>query len=156
MEISNDAYSSAWAGDHSKAPSLDAVYDRLQQIANASGFPQIGTYQPISSTLVNLNNILLDPAQYLKLQDTVIVSGTFTTRVTTLDTPSNFSVTMPFASNFSVSSQAAGVGSFGFVGSQWYITALSTTKLIRLSSRPSAANANNTACSYIYGYKIIP
>lgn len=156
MEISNDVYGSAWAGVRDKAPSFDALYERLNQVAGSPGLPIFGTYQPVASTVSsNLTNLILDIAQYMRVNDVVIVSGTFNTKITTANVQSDFYMSMPFTSNFTLTGHGAGAGSFGFCGTQIYIDAFVSTKLMRFGSKPAASNASNTTASYMYGYLIV-
>lgn len=100
VEVPADAYGSGWDGNP-EVPQKNAIYD-IFGTATPSG-----TYSPTASATSNLDSTPTVTGRYIRIGNTVMVSGTFFANPTATGTAS-FEVTLPFASNFSSSDQATG------------------------------------------------
>lgn len=71
-----------------------------------------GTYTPIASAISNLDALpTMAEAQYMRVGNTVAVSGSFTVSGTVLTQPTSFEITLPIASNIGAVEDVAGVAS---------------------------------------------
>ena len=91
---------------------------QCDSITNDTGLAA-GVYTPTRSSETNLDsNVTMSEAQYMRVGNTVTVSGRFTADPTTTLTPSNFEITLPVASNIGAIEDAAGIAAAGGVAGQ--------------------------------------
>lgn len=77
-----------------------------------------GTYSPTRSAEVNMDsNVTVAQCQYMRVRDTVTVSGRFTADPTLPATATSFEITLPVASNIGAVEDLAGVAFCGSVAS---------------------------------------
>jgi hypothetical protein len=78
-----------------------------------------GVYTPTRSAETNLDsNVTLTEAQYVRVRNTVTVSGRFTADPTAAATPTSFEMTLPVASNIGAAEDVAGVAFCGSIAGQ--------------------------------------
>lgn len=78
-----------------------------------------GVYTPTRSAEVNLDsNVTMSEAQYMRVGNTVTVSGRFTADPTAPATPTSFEFTLPVASNIGATEDVAGVAFCGAIAGQ--------------------------------------
>ena len=78
-----------------------------------------GTYTPTRSAETNLDaNVTMTEAQYMRVGNTVTVSGRFTADPTLTATTTDFEITLPVASNIGATEDAGGVAFCGNIVSQ--------------------------------------
>lgn len=76
--------------------------------------PSSGTYTPTRSAEVNMDaNVTMTQAQYMRVGNTVTVSGRFTCDPTLTATTTSFEIDLPVASNFGAEEDAAGTAFCG-------------------------------------------
>lgn len=146
---SDEAYGSGWNASLA-VPTKNAVYDKIESLLLASG-----TYTPTRSAEVNMDgNVTMSEAQYLRVGNTVTVSGRFTADPATTATPTSFEMTLPVASNIGAIEDVSGTAFCGGIAA--------------MGAGVSGSVANNTAVvswvssditsqiwSYQYSYQII-
>jgi hypothetical protein len=99
--ISDTAYSSAWNGVTTVAPSQNAVHDLI---------PPFGTYTPTYTNVSGVSGITsVTPHFYQRIGNLVTVYGTVNLGFTTAISPGAFSVTLPIPSTFTAAGQCFGV-----------------------------------------------
>lgn len=75
-----------------------------------------GTYTPTRSAEVNMDgSVTLSEAQYMRVRNTVTVSGRFTADPTLTATPTSFEMSLPIASNIGAIEDVAGVAFCGSI-----------------------------------------
>lgn len=105
---------------------------RLTDSAFTSTNLTSGTYTPTRSAEANLDsNVTMTQAQYLRVGNTVTVSGAFTADPTTTTTATSFEFSLPIASNIGAVEDSSGVAFCGAIAGQ--------------GARISGSVANNTA-----------
>lgn len=114
-----------------------------------------GTYAPTRSAEANLDsNVTMSVAQYLRVGNTVTVSGRFTADPTTTTTATSFETTLPIASNVGTPEDIAGVAFCGNVLSQGAevigVAANNTAKVQWV-----AGDVTSQTWSYTYTYRVI-
>lgn len=146
---SDEAYGAGW-NTSLAVPTKNAVYDKIESLLLASG-----TYTPTRSAEVNMDgNVTMSEAQYLRVGNTVTVSGRFTADPATTATPTSFEMTLPVASNIGAIEDVSGTAFCGGIAA--------------MGAGVSGSIANNTAIvswvssditsqiwSYQYSYQII-
>ncbi len=102
----------------SNTPS-SGVFTSLQadSITNDTGLAS-GTYTPTRSAEANLDaNVTMSEAQYMRVGNTVTVSGRFTADPTLTATATSFEITLPVASNIGAVEDASGTSTAGGIAS---------------------------------------
>lgn len=78
-----------------------------------------GTYTPTRSAEANMDsNVTMTEAQYMRVGNTVTVSGRFTADPTLAATATSFEITLPIASNIGAAEDVAGVAFCGSIAAQ--------------------------------------
>lgn len=114
-----------------------------------------GTYTPTRSAEANLDsNVTMTQAQYLRVGNTVTVSGAFTADPTLTTTATSFEITLPVASNIGATDDAAGVAFSGAIAGQGAeiigVVANDTAKI-----QWNAVDVTSQSWSYTFTYQII-
>lgn len=132
------------------------VFTSLQAdtITNDTGLAA-GVYTPTRSAEANLDaNVTMTEAQYLRVGNTVTVSGRFTADPTTTLTATSFEITLPVASNIGAAEDVAGVAFCGAIASQGAeiigVAANDTAKVQWV-----ATDATSQTWSYTFTYQVI-
>lgn len=139
--------------------------DRTYTFPNASGtFALVsgggstitsGTYTPTASSATNLDSTpTMTQAQYMRVGDTVTISGRFTANPTTTATPTDFEITLPIASDLGSAEDAAGVafsGAIAGMGAEVIGVAANNTAQIQWV----ASDVNSQTWSYTFTYQVI-
>jgi hypothetical protein len=87
--------------------------------SNQSSIPVAGVYTPTRSAEANLDaNVTMSEAQYMRVGNTVTVSGRFTADPTLTTTATSFEFTLPIASNIGAVEDCAGVAFAGGIAGQ--------------------------------------
>ena len=114
-----------------------------------------GTYTPTRSSETNLDaNVTMTEAQYLRVGNTVTVSGRFTADPTLTATATDFEITLPIASNIGAAEDAAGVafcGSIAAQGAEIIGVAANDTAQIQWI----AGDVTSQTWSYTFTYQVI-
>jgi hypothetical protein len=114
-----------------------------------------GTYTPTRSAETNLDaNVTMSEAQYMRLGNTVTVSGRFTADPTTPATATAFEMTLPVASNLGAPEDVAGVafcGSIASMGGEIVGVAANDTAKVQWV----ATDVTSQSWSYTFTYQII-
>jgi len=129
-----------------------------QLIANAlgsSGVLRSGTYTPVRSNEVNLDaSVTPTVAQWLRVGNTVTVSGRFTANPTTTATFTAFALTLPVASNLGAEEDLAGVAFTGSnISEGAEIVGVVATDKARVQW--IATNVAEQTWSYTFTYRVI-
>ena len=91
---------------------------QCDSIVNDTGLAA-GTYTPTRSAEANMDgNVTMTEAQYMRVGNTVTVSGRFTADPTLPATATSFEMTLPVASNFGAVEDAAGIAFCGAIAGQ--------------------------------------
>ena len=113
-----------------------------------------GTYTPTRSAESNLDsNVTMTEAQYMRVGNTVTVSGRFTADPTAGGAAS-FEITLPIASNLGAAEDLAGVafcGSIAGQGAEIIGSAANNTAKIQWI----ASDTTSKVWSYIFSYQVI-
>lgn len=97
---------------------VDVGAFRADSITNDTGLAH-GTYTPTRSAEANLDaNATMTEAQYMRVGNTVTVSGRFTADPTLPATATSFEITLPVASNIGATEDAAGTAFSGTIAGQ--------------------------------------
>ena len=123
-------------------------------ITNDTGLAA-GVYTPTRSAEANLDaNVTMTEAQYLRVGNTVTVSGAFTADPTTPATATSFEFTLPVASNIGAVEDAAGVAFCGAIAGQGAAISGSVANNTAVVSWVSGDVTSQT-WSYIFAYQVI-
>lgn len=114
-----------------------------------------GTYTPTRSAEVNMDsNVTMTEAQYMRVSNTVTVSGRFTADPTLAATSTSFEITLPVASNIGALEDVAGTAFCSTVAGMgcgiFGVIANDTAKFQWVSS-----DINSHTWNYIFSYQII-
>lgn len=101
LTVPDEAFGSGWNGSL-EVPTKNAIFDIF-----GDGTPS-NIYSPTASAPSNLDSTPTATGRYMRIGNTVVVSGTFLANPTAGGNTS-FELSLPFASNFSTSDQAAGM-----------------------------------------------
>lgn len=114
-----------------------------------------GVYSPAPTGGVNLDaNPTATEAQYMQVGNTVTVSGAFTADPTAPASTTSFEMTIPVASNFGATEDAAGTAFCGAIAGQGAaITASVTNDRVVVSW--ISGDVTSKSWSYIYSYQVI-
>ena len=113
------------------------------------------TYTPTRSAESNLDsNVTMSEAQYMRVGNTVTVSGRFIADPTTTSTATSFEITLPIASNIGAVEDVAGVAFCGSIAGQGAeiigVVANDTAKIQWI-----AVDTTSQTWSYQFSYQII-
>lgn len=127
---------------------------KVDSITNDTGLAH-GTYTPTRSAEANLDaNVTMTQAQYLRVGNTVTVSGRFTADPTLTATATSFEITLPVASNIGAVEDLAGVAFCGSVAQQGAeiigVVANDTAKIQWM-----ATDITSQTWSYTFTYEVI-
>jgi hypothetical protein len=114
-----------------------------------------GVYTPVASNTSNLDaGPTMLEAQYLRVGNTVSVSGRFSADPTLTATSTSFEITLPVASNLGAVADLAGVafcGSIAGLGGEVVgVVANDTAQIIWVTR-----DINSNSWSYIFNYQVI-
>jgi enamine deaminase RidA (YjgF/YER057c/UK114 family) len=116
-----------------------------------------GTYTPTVSATTNIDATTPRAAQYLRIGDTVFVSGQIDVTPTDTITPTSFNITLPIASNFAQVWQCSGVAAdprqFAVGVGNWVITADTTNDRATFTNQGVSGDTSRTV-SYQFGYRV--
>jgi len=132
------------------------VFTSLQAdtITNDTGLAA-GTYTPTRSAEANMDsNVTMTEAQYMRVGNTVTVSGRFTADPTLTATATSFEITLPVASNIGAVEDVAGVafcGSIAGMGAEVIgVVANDTAKIQWVAS-----DITSQTWSYTFSFQVI-
>lgn len=133
---------------------LTAVGLQCDSITNDTGLAS-GTYTPTRSAEANMDsNVTMTEAQYMRVGNTVTVSGRFTADPTLTATATSFEITLPVASNIGAVEDAAGTafcGTIAGMGAEVIgVVANDTAKIQWVAS-----DVTSKVWSYIFSYQVI-
>ena len=113
------------------------------------------TYTPIRSAEANMDaNVTMTEAQYLRVGNTVTVSGRFTADPTLTATATSFEFTLPVASNIGAVEDAAGVAFCGTIAAQGAAITGSVANNTAVVSWISG-DVTSQSWSFILAYQVI-
>lgn len=111
-----------------------------------------GTYTPTQvSTNTNVDSVTFSECQYMRVGNTITVSGQVVIDATTATTDTTVRMSIPVASNFAAARQLGGVGSSWttpFATNNLACIADSTNDCVEMRLRPSV----NTSLTYIFSF----
>lgn len=114
-----------------------------------------GTYSPTRSAEVNMDaNVTMTQAQYMRVGDTVTVSGRFTANPTLTATATSFEIDLPVASNIGAAEDCAGTafsGSIAGQGAEIIGSVANNTAVIQWV----AGDVTSQLWSYTFTYQVI-
>lgn len=127
---------------------------KVDSITNDTGLAH-GVYTPTRSAEANLDsNVTMSEAQYMRVGNTVTVSGRFTADPTLTATSTSFEFTLPIASNIGAVEDAAGVAFCGSIAGQgaaiFGVVANDTAKVQWV-----ATDVTSQTWSYTFTYQVI-
>ena len=127
---------------------------QVDTVVNDTGLAA-GTYTPTRSAEANMDaNVTMTEAQYLRVGNTVTVSGRFTADPTLTTTATSFEITLPVASNIGAVEDAAGVAFCGSIAGQGAeiigVVANDTAKIQWI-----ATDVTSQTWSYTFSYQVI-
>ncbi len=127
----------------------------LAVVTAGSALVASGTYTPTRSAEVNLDaNVTMSQAQYMRVGDTVTVSGRFTADPTLAATTTSFEITLPVASNLGAAEDVAGTafcGNIAGMGAEVIGVAANDTAKVQWKS----SDVTSQTWSYIFSYQAI-
>lgn len=118
-----------------------------------SRFPVNGTYTPTVTNVANIGTVVMADANYTRLNNSVIVSGSFTLDPTSASVATAFRIDLPIASNFSSVGDVGGAANCQSVNQHLSIRADVGNDEAQFQGVPSSA-ANQTY-SFIFQYIIL-
>ena len=115
-----------------------------------------GTYTPTDSAHTNLtgSDVTMTEAQYMRVGNTVTVSGRFTGTATLTATATSFEITLPVASNIGAAEDVAGIafcGTIAGMGAEVIGVVANDTAKIQWTS----SDISSRSWSYQFSYQII-
>jgi len=127
---------------------------RCDSIQNDTGLAS-GVYTPTRSAEANLDaNVTMTEAQYLRVGNTVTVSGRFTADPTLTATTTSFEITLPVASNIGAAEDVAGTAFCGAIAAQGAeiigVAANDTAKV-----QWKAGDITSQTWSFVFTYQVI-
>lgn len=127
---------------------------QVDSIVNDTGLAS-GTYTPTRSAEANLDaNVTMTEAQYMRVGNTVNVSGRFTADPTITATATSFEITLPVASNIGAVEDIAGTafcGSIAGQGAEVIGSVANNTAVIQWV----AGDITSQSWSYTFTYQVI-
>lgn len=142
-------------GTSTPGSKLDVVGSfQCDSITNDTGLAS-GVYTPTRSAEANMDaNVTMTEAQYMRVGNTVTVSGRFTADPTLTATTTSFEITLPVASNIGAAEDAAGVAFCGAIAGMGAavigVVANDTAKISWVSS-----DVTSQLWSYTFSYQVI-
>ena len=142
-------------GTNSPGSKLDVAGSlQCDSITNDTGLAA-GTYTPTRSAEANLDaNVTMTQAQYMRVGNTVTVSGRFTADPTLTATATSFEITLPVSSNLGAAEDAAGTAFCGAIAGQGAeiigVAANDTAKIQWVST-----DITSQSWSYTFTYRVI-
>jgi len=129
-------------------------YIQCNSISNDTGLAA-GVYTPTRSAEANMDsNVTMTEAQYMRVGNTVTVSGRFTADPTTPATTTSFEITLPVASNIGAAEDVAGVAFCGNIAGQGAeiigVAANDTAKI-----QWKAGDVTSQTWSFILNYQVL-
>lgn len=127
---------------------------KCDSITNDTGLAA-GVYTPTRSAEANMDaNVTMTEAQYMRVGNTVTVSGRFTADPTLTATTTSFEITLPVASNIGAVEDVAGVAFCGAIAAQGAeiigVVANDTAKVQWV-----AGDVTSQSWSYTFSYQVI-
>jgi len=127
---------------------------RCDSIQNDTGLAA-GVYTPTRSAEANMDaNVTMSEAQYLRVGNTVTVSGRFTADPTLTATTTSFEMTLPIASNIGAAEDVAGTAFCGAIAAQGAeiigVAANDTAKV-----QWKAGDITSQTWSFIFSYQVL-
>jgi hypothetical protein len=119
----------------------------IAQVNNASGLAH-GTYTPTSSSTDNINGLSMAQAQYMRVGNTVTISGGFTVDANGAGT-TRFEIDLPVASVLATDSEAAGVA-VNSIGTVARIHSFTSADMVRFTWEAPDSNSNIWSYSFTY------
>lgn len=114
-----------------------------------------GTYTPTRSAEANMDsNVTMTEAQYMRVGNTVTVSGRFTADPTLTATTTSFEITLPVASDLGAAEDAAGVAFCGNIvaqGAEVIGVAANNTAKVQFKS----GDVTSQAWSFTFTYQVL-
>lgn len=127
---------------------------QVASVTNDTGLAH-GTYTPTRSAEANLDaNVTMTEAQYMRVGNTVTVSGRFTADPTLTATTTSFEITLPVASNIGAVEDLAGVAFCGNIVSQGAEVTGSVANNTAVITW-KAADITSQSWSYTFTYQVI-
>lgn len=127
---------------------------QCDSITNDTGLAA-GTYTPTRSAEANLDaNVTMSEAQYMRVGNTVTVSGRFTADPTLTATATSFEITLPVASNIGAVEDASGVafcGTIAGMGAAILGSVANNTAVFQWVS----TDITSQSWSYTFSYQVI-
>jgi len=146
----DDAYdATGWNGSY-KAPTQNAIRDLIESLAATTS----GVYTP---TLTNVGNASASTAyecQYLRVGNTVVVSGRVDVDPTLTVTSTQLGITIPIASNFGTTQDCAGTAFCNAIAGQG-AAIFADTGNDRAQMEWIAGDVTNQALFFIFAYQVI-
>lgn len=113
-----------------------------------------GTYTPTRSAEANLDaNVTMTEAQYMRVGNTVTVSGRFTANPTTTATATSFEITLPVASNIGAVEDVAGTAFTGIVSEGAEVLGVVANDTAKIQWK--AVDVSSQTWSYTFTYQVI-
>lgn len=113
-----------------------------------------GTYTPTLTNTTNITSSTASVCQYMQTYSTVVVSGQVTVQATASGA-CNLKMTLPVASNFTSSGQAAGVIVTTTAGGTAFGAVLANVANDQFEFRFTATNTASTVYSFTVTYQIV-
>ena len=134
------------------ATNLNNIEDKVYELDRT--VIQSGVYTPTLTNVTNVAASAAAPCQYMRVGDVVTVAGRIDIDLTSGTTASELGVTVPIASDFALSYQAAGdcIASDG--AGVWSISADVTNNRASFQTSSVAATANTTYY-FTFTYRIL-
>ena len=124
-------------------------------VANPAPHATGTTYTPVRSAEANLDaNVTMFDAQYIRVENTVSVSGRFTADPTAPATPTSFEMTLPIASNIGAVEDLGGVAFCGTIagqGAQIEGSVANNTAVVTWVS----GDVTSQSWSFVFQYQVI-
>lgn len=95
LKVLDEAYGAGWNGNK-EVPTKNAIYDKIESLNLDAG-----TYTPTLTGVANVGSLTAYACQYMRVGNTVTVSGTLDVTPSVLATATRIGVTLPIASNIS-------------------------------------------------------
>ena len=103
IEVLDEAYGSTWNGSV-EVPTKNALYDYLNALPTLAH----GTYNPTTTNTTNATSSSAEQSQYLRVGNTVVVSGRVSVQPTLGATATLIQVSLPITATFSQFSECGG------------------------------------------------
>jgi len=102
QSVPDDAYAVGWNGSV-EVPTKNAIYDKIEGLNVSSG-----TFTPTLTNVANLDGSTAYACQYLRVGNTVTVSGKVDVNPTTTSTTTQLGISIPVASTFASAQNCGG------------------------------------------------